>query len=1071
MRTNTKLQLSSLFMIVLMLLLPVAFAQNMTNLTAGNETAVAAEELSLEVVAPLFSKDKYITIEGTTVPNARLEYYIGPTKIKVSRAKSDGTFITSRIPMIKKGDNDLLVKATIEDKAAQKSFTVNYDPVPPDLNVSAIPEFTTKTSLNVHGDVSEPVLIKYTSYPKKDSDAPPKITSLEMREIKKNQVTMVWTPSDALDLLEYAIYRDGKRIGVARSAIFVDNAAASGKEYTYRVSAVDTSCNEGVKSAPKKAVTPPGGSAEETAVVVPLSCAPVYKTLDTFVPFDITLPLQAGGNVVEIIASDKAGNTARIEKLVTVDTGPPQFVMTNLDNIGTTYIPEVTIRGNLSEKGSVFVYVNDEKNPSHFGVTDDSGGFEILVKLKSDVKVQAGQAAELDTGVGWQNKIKLKAVDLAGQEAWYPGQQQSKDVIWAICGYGSWLDFDVEEITPATMTPRLLMQGIQQIGIPFTLKYIGGQDDAQIAGVVNAVPVRISPDLEDSFDNEKISNSQVWIKPRPGIKGVSDGYVQINFVKWPVDQLELEGNVTSAAIEAAISDWRRGEFHEAGWAGRGAYLRPGCLNPAMGCVKLYLEIDIPLKEKSRIYDPNTQQERFEWKTVRQRNCLPIILDIDQVIPPDVIRKDALKGTSNFLGSAIDLIDEILDPLYTFTENMVYLCMGAAATLFIMSLAKRVACSPILEKVGMAEKFDPVIAETGLCRMAYGGEAEQKKDEDKAKAKELKLKKSDKYRSCRSCEDMTQKYRDLIQDVYQPICDRISCPSAPTVQKFIIDKRGSVKKITKNIENLKIGDNPDTARQNWIMERWGVKGDVFSGNSCGFKDLISTSYTVSKKTPEPEKPVASASTPTGSVVTEDILNSFATGSAIAGQEVYGPPAEIPQSDGDEVYVPPLPSGYSHPTTMICGIKIGEGPLKGTDGKIGIKEIYEVYKGDYTVTIDGKSVNLKELCSDPSFHPACPLCCGIEYMWEWNSACGVGNFLGSTTGGLDIDTYDELKHSTKLAAEKVGRGDDVGGDGFLGIFNSLSGFCTPEGNPTPDVISTHLNFKPGIEEVWVLLSRNT
>jgi hypothetical protein len=668
MRAKSRVRLIALFMIVLVLALPFAFAQNMSDV---NQTAVP-ESIPLEVFVSPFSKSKYVDVNGTTAPNARLEYFIGPTKVKVSRAKEDGSFVTTRIPMIKKGENDLLVKASIEDKAAQKSFTVDYDPVPPVLNVSAIPEFTTRASLEVHGDVSEPVFVRYTSYPKKDTDAPPEIRGLEMREIKENQVTMAWIPSDALDLLEYAVYRDGKRIGVARSAIFVDNDVASGKEYQYRVAAVDTSCNEGVKSAPKKAVTPPGGDVLEKAVEMELSCVPAYKTLETAVPFDITVSLEAGGNVVEIMASDKAGNTARIEKFVTVDTGPPQFITTNLETIGTTYIPEITIRGNLSEQGTVFVYINDEQKPSHFGTTDDKGGFEIPVKLKSDVKVESGQAAELDTGVGWQNKIKLKAVDLAGQEVWYPGQQQSAEVIWAICGYGAWLDFDIEEITPGTLTPRLLMQGIQQIGIPFTLKYIGGQEDADIAGVVNLVPVRVAPDLEDAFDNDKISNSDVWIKPRPGVDGVWDGFIQINFVEWPVDQLDLEGNETAAAIEEAISNWRKGgeHFHQAGVSERGVYLKPGCLNPLLGCMKLYLELDIPVKEKVRIYDPNTQQERFEWKTARQRNCVPVILDIDQVIPPDVIRKDALKGTSRFLGNAITLIDEVLDPLYTFTENMV-----------------------------------------------------------------------------------------------------------------------------------------------------------------------------------------------------------------------------------------------------------------------------------------------------------------------------------------------------------------------------------------------------------------
>jgi TolA-binding protein len=411
-------------------------------------------------------------------------------------------------------------------------------------------------------------------------------------------------------------------------------------------------------------------------------------------------------------------------------------------------------------------------------------------------------------------------------------------------------------------------------------------------------------------------------------------------------------------------------------------------------------------------------------------------------------------------------------------------MGAAATLFIMSIAKRIGCSTVLQDIGMAEKFDPEIAQAGLCKMAYGGEKEQ---EVKYQGKAEGLKRTDSYKSCMSCQDATQAYRDILQDVYQPICDRIACPSAPTVQKYILDKRGSAKKITTNIKNLKVDDKPDTKRQDWIIKEWGVKGDVYSGSGCGFKDLVSTSYTVSKAEPKPveslpteeekeakqeapQEEMAQTGTPTEPAASEsgvsvqgaesnipdlnfvtgavpmDVVGAFATGSAVASANAKDNKPAVNAGSGS--------TGTKLHPNKICGIDIGKAPLNSASGTVGIKDIYEIYKGDYK--------ELKEKCTKPSFHPACPFCCGIDYMWEWNSACGVGNFLGITNAGLDIDTYDELKHSTKLAAEKVGRGDDVGGDGLLGIFNSLSGFCTPEGNPTPDVVSTHLNFNPKIQE---------
>ncbi|MBW2973588.1 fibronectin type III domain-containing protein [Candidatus Woesearchaeota archaeon] len=1045
MRKAKMIQISSLFMIALVILLPVSFAQNMTNAT----TSIA--DMSIDFTAPQYSNKNYLDISGTTAPDAKLEYYVGPTKVKVSRARSDGTFLTLNVPLVKKGENNLIVKAIVGDESVEKSATVIYDPIPPVLNLSDIPEFTTQSALVVHGDVSEPVTINYASYMKKDDEPPASATGLEVRQVTDNQVTLVWNPVENPDFLEYAVYRDGKRIATTKAPIFVDNNVASNKEYVYKVSAVDDSCNEGGASAPQKAKTREGDSVEVEKEAVSFSCAPVFKTLQTLVPFDLAFTLMAGKNIVLINAEDQAGNIVKIEKEVNVDTGPPQFITTNLEAIGTTYIPEINIQGQLSEKGTVFVYLNDEAKPERFRLTDDEGNFEIPIKLKQDVQVKAGTASELDTGVGWENKIKLKAVDLAGQEVWYPGAQKTVSVVLAQCGFGSWLDFDVEDMTPNILTSRLLAQGVQQIGVPFTLTYIGGQEDAEVAkgSAVNAVPVRLSPDMEEFFDNDKIESPTVWVKERPGQKGVWDGYVQINFEKWPIDKLEdLPENATQAKIEEAISAWRRGEIHEFGATERGplgVYMKQGCLNPALGCVKLYLEIDIPLKEKVKIFDRTTQQERIEWKSVRQRNCLPITISIDQVIPPDVIRKNSLKSTSNFFGEAIELIDEIYDPLVTLTENMVYLCMGSAAALFLAGLYKRAVCSSFM----LDDDVEPAIAETGICSLAY-------ENDDSLK------------NSCERCWRAIRNHKNLMQDVYQPICDRTTCPSAPTIQKYIRDKKRSVKDITAKL--------PKETKQK-VIDAWGVNGKVYSGNSCGFADILSLGYTVEKGKPEtifkegkyytvPKETVPLITTgpstipiaeekeklptkeemegPPGTYIsgvdditggsTTDVASAFSTGAAIAGSAGG---AITPKE------VETLGVGKS-----ICGIKLSELNIKGS--KLGIKELYDIYKNKYP--------EIQKKCTNSSIHPACPLCCGIEYMWEWNSACGIGNFLGMTKK-VDLDTYDELKNSAKLAAEKVGRGNEFGGPS---IANFLSGFCTPESNPSPDVVRTGLHFNPKIQE---------
>jgi len=86
-----------------------------------------------------------------------------------------------------------------------------------------------------------------------------------------------------------------------------------------------------------------------------------------------------------------------------------------------------------------------------------------------------------------------------------------------------------------------------------------------------------------------------------------------------------------------------------------------------------------------------------------------------------------------------------------------------------------------------------------------------------------------------------------------------------------------------------------------------------------------------------------------------------------------------------------------------------------------------------------------------HPAIPECCGYEYMQEWSSACGVSAL------GQGLDTFDEIKESTCLAAQKAGKNEIAGTEGPVQcnrLLNSVSGFCEKNGMPplTPVRVTT-------------------
>lgn len=124
---------------------------------------------------------------------------------------------------------------------------------------------------------------------------------------------------------------------------------------------------------------------------------------------------------------------------------------------------------------------------------------------------------------------------------------------------------------------------------------------------------------------------------------------------------------------------------------------------------------------------------------------------------------------------------------------------------------------------------------------------------------------------------------------------------------------------------------------------------------------------------------------------------------------------------------------------------------------IKQYYEWYKQEQGKTYS-EDVAALEGCEGP--HTAKPKCCGSEYMFEWGSACGIG----------DETLYSEIKESLCLSAQSTNQPAEIEGlsldasggtDGTVqcsrSIFNSDSGFCDPEGKTAPDPLPTGLLIK--------------
>ncbi len=93
-----------------------------------------------------------------------------------------------------------------------------------------------------------------------DTTPPAKVTRLTATAVSSSQIDLDWDDNAETDLAYYKIYRDGVFIDTSTLSMYSDTGLPSGTTYSYQVSAVDTSGNEGELSDPASATTDRGSS-------------------------------------------------------------------------------------------------------------------------------------------------------------------------------------------------------------------------------------------------------------------------------------------------------------------------------------------------------------------------------------------------------------------------------------------------------------------------------------------------------------------------------------------------------------------------------------------------------------------------------------------------------------------------------------------------------------------------------------------------------------------------------------------------------------------------------------------
>lgn len=812
-----KLHTIALFISFLVAMLPIVEAQQ---ISGGNSQATtSAQQNTITTNIPRYSRQTIIDITGTTIANATTELYIKKAKKRQTNTNQKGEFTITGIRLPDK-DNEIYLKANdTAGNIAEQRYTVTVDTELPKFKIINFTSVAAQQLINVKAETDKPITIKHIAKSTSDKTPPDKIQNLRKDRIEETGIAIAWDATTALDFFTYTVYRNNKRIATTATPYFTDFQINQDTSYDYRVNAADKNCNEGPLSdtlitkslkSDKALIEKP----EQTK----LGCETEEKTMQVEHSGSFTIPiqLQEGTNEVTITATDLAGHIIKYTNTTTLDTLLPEIKETNIEQLSPTYIPDIKIKGVLNKKAIVFAYLNSASKPSAYTESNDDGTFEIPVQLSRTVKTTtSARRATIETGEGWENTIKLEAVDSAGRKT----QTAQQKITYALCGAGSW--FYVPPLgkpSPEKLTPRFVLQGIQQAGLLFNATYKGrynvtiGQIDVKSTGI-------LAPELEEEYDNGIVDVSLVTQIQNP--KSIL-GYLQIMFRPWTFPE---NTEMTEYDKELNISMHRAsstGPKTNKGTAQTMQY--KNCLVPGIGCAKLFLQIDIPFQEKI----PRQEVDRMSQKTVTkyklenrvQKVCVPIEIAMDYPVPPKLIPKNFLKKAIEFLDKAVDAIDTVLNPLTTVGTYVLYACLASTAWLYIDMVSEMWNCEA-QEAFSVAEgiagstdlTFSKAVAEAGLCKAKYKDEALKK---------------------CETCRSKIENSRSFQYETLQPICDRVACPSAPTLQSHIRNKNNDDIEPVFNSDETKalVAANKATDDGSGLSE-WKIGEQIWSGDDCAF----------------------------------------------------------------------------------------------------------------------------------------------------------------------------------------------------------------------------------------------
>jgi hypothetical protein len=807
----------------------------------GNSSAVTVQtskkiSLSLSVDGfdcksdtKIYSRTTRMDVKGTAAPGADVEAYVNGKRVRYKRITSTGKFLFASLDLdSSKTENE--IKVTASDKvSADKSCTekILLDTYAPDVdfsNETSNLTITTTSSMQLKGNVTDETQVTLYVYLQSvdDTTAPPAPANVSNTSVTSSSITIGWEAlsTNVTDEYKFLIYRSdvpGGPIAATDTTVtkFQDKNVSSATTYTYSVSTVDKAGNEGSKSSAFSVTTDKGNTtAPAVKSIVPPNPGMVltkkYSTKNTTIPFTETVSgLFDGKNKIKVKFVDEAGNEFTKTFSITYDKDPPKIITPTASEFTSQFSPsytsEISVNGQINKQsGEVWVWVDRntasssniasttfQGDPDQKVTVGKNGTFTVDIALTTTIAagIQAsvgagagsstiGQSANASglsvaQGSGTPTQIRMVAVDSYGRKS----QPVDASVSYTPCGKEHYWQIKLTQ-GGSQINTRELLEGVAAYGFGFELDWVGGGDKTKAnAQNVRVVKATVGSKQAKKYDFDWISGARVLCKRG----NCSKGFVMINFLpQTPTGKTYLDK-------EKNLSNHRKGEC----W-------------PWAGCVHLLLEMQIDSAQApyTSQYATGTSLPVGTQAIGTQKQCIDVKIMLDERI--DWASSDFVKGLLEnslvAINATLAFLDLIETPIKYVTQVTLGVCLLSFLSKFIVDAMKSYNCKwsgAISElgkggslwgsfanvakqiKSGMIEKVARMHDGTskGACNIEFPEENEKMKAANKA---------------CRECADWMKTSR-WITDKWHFFCDRVMCPSVPSMQHYIYSNWKSGKR--------------------------------------------------------------------------------------------------------------------------------------------------------------------------------------------------------------------------------------------------------------------------------------